>query len=58
MYAYQVLAVNKQKDAEFNKKTEETQLEQMATYSIFQSGILIQDLLKKADVKDNRYLFY
>ena len=58
VYAYQVLAVNKQKDAEFNKKTEETQLEQMATYSIFQSGILIQDLMKKADVKDNRYLFY
>ena len=58
VYAYQVLAVNKQKGAEFDKKTEETQLEQMASYNIFQSGILIQDLLKKADVKDNRYLFY
>ena len=46
------------KDAEFDKKTEETQLEQMASYNIFQSGILIQDLMKKADVKDNRYLFY
>lgn len=58
VYAYQVLAVNKQKGAEFDKKTEETQLEQMASYNIFQSGILIQDLMKKADVKDNRYLFY
>ena len=58
VYAYQVLTVNKQKDAKFDKKTEEAQLEQMATYNIFQSGILIQDLLKKADVKDNRYLFY
>lgn len=58
VYAYQVLAVNKQKDAKFNKKDEEAQLEQMATYNIFQSGILIQDLLRKANVKDNRYLFY
>ena len=58
VYAYQVLTVNKQKGAKFDKKTEEAQLEQMASYNIFQSGILIQDLLKKADVKDNRYLFY
>ena len=58
VYAYQVLAVNQQKDAKFDKKNEETQLEQMATYNIFQSGILMQDLLKKANVKDNRYLFY
>ena len=55
VYALQVLSQNKQKNEKYDQKAEEQSLSQMMMRSL-QS--LSQDLYLKADVQDNRYLFY
>ena len=55
VYAIQVLGQNTQKDLKFDQKAEEQGLSQMMMRSL-QS--MSQDLYQKADVQDNRYLFY
>lgn len=55
VYAYQVLNTEKNKDAKFDVKAEKAQLVQM---SLRYMGNYTHDLYKKAEVVDNRYLFY
>lgn len=55
VYAFQVLNQDKQKDAKFDQKAQETQDSQMAMRGL---GNFMQDLIMKADIKDNRYMFY
>lgn len=55
VYALQILSQNKQNDVKYDQKAEEQSLTQMLMRSL-QS--LSQDLYLKADVQDNRYLFY
>ena len=55
VYAYQVLNIEKNKDAKFDVNAEKAQLVQM---SLRYLGNYTHDLYKKADIVDNRYLFY
>lgn len=55
VYALQVLNQSKQQDAKYDQKAEEQQNVQMNARAL-QS--LTRDLFLKADVQDNRYLFY
>ena len=55
VYALQVLSQSKQQDAKYDQKAEEQQNVQMNARAL-QS--LTRDLFLKADVQDNRYLFY
>jgi peptidyl-prolyl cis-trans isomerase D len=54
IYAYQVLD-QKKTDAKFDKKDEEQKLQQSISRSI---GNFTNELYKKANVTDNRYIFY
>lgn len=55
VYAYQVLSETTNKEAKFDAKTEKASLVQMAMRGL--SGFT-NELLKKANVTDNRYLFF
>ena len=55
VYAIQVLTNDEQKDVKYDQKTEERQIGQTMSRTLQR---FTQDLYDKADVKDNRYLFY
>ena len=54
-YLFQVLSRQERQGAKFDDKTQEQQLRQQAMQA---AGRFMQELYQKAEVKDNRYLFF
>ena len=54
-YVYQVVDRAERQGIDFNEKTEEGRLQQQAMQAV---GRFMQELYQKADVVDNRYLFF
>jgi peptidyl-prolyl cis-trans isomerase D len=54
-YMFQVLTRQERQGAKFDAKTQEQQLRQQAMQA---AGRFMNELYQKAEVKDNRYLFF
>ena len=54
-YLFQVLSKKQREDAKYDEKQQMQQMQQMAVQA---AGRFMYELVQKANVKDNRYLFF